>query len=278
MLGAAPPDTLVEARLQLHHAAQLVAAAGATLLEPQPDDSHPNFGWSTAHAALMGRVLPGARARTGLRVADLTRLLVDEAGDRVRDELTLHRHTLDEGYTWLADVLKSAGAPVPTGGLAVSTYQIPSHPTGAGAPFELAPRAAFSELARWFANGHEALGQIAAASGASEVRCWPHHFDLGALAVLATEPDGSLAKSIGMGLSPGDDGYAEPYWYVSPWPYPDASSLPPLGANGHWHTEGHTSAILTGSELLASGPEHQAERLRTFLAAAMDASRNALGH
>ena len=44
-VGTISPDALVDARLQLHHAAQLVAAVGATLLPPRPDDGHPNLGW-----------------------------------------------------------------------------------------------------------------------------------------------------------------------------------------------------------------------------------------
>jgi hypothetical protein len=56
----------------------------------------------------------------------------------------------------------------------------------------------------------------AAIAEASEVRCWPHHFDLGSLIVVETSADGELTKSIGIGLSPGDEAHAEPYFYVSP--------------------------------------------------------------
>ena len=91
--------------------------------------------------------------------------------------------------------------------------------------------------------------------------------------VLETGPDGSATKTVGLGLSPGDDAYAEPYWYVAPWPHPDASrELPPLASGGHWHREGFTAAILTGSDFLAGGTaEDQPERLRDFLDAAFSA-------
>ena len=113
-------------------------------------------------------------------------------------------------------------------------------------------------------------------NGASEVRCWPHHFDLGTLVVIASNPDGSLAESIGIGLSPGDESYAEPYWYVSPWPYPETAALPALESGGHWHTAGYTSAILTGSELTAGPRESQFERLHSFLDTAVASSRDVL--
>ncbi|MBW1845378.1 MAG: hypothetical protein JRJ05_13630, partial [Deltaproteobacteria bacterium] len=76
-LGAVAPTELVDARLQLHHAAQVVASAGVTFLAPELDDSHPNLGWVESLGALMGHTLPGADAQVGLRVADLTLLLVN---------------------------------------------------------------------------------------------------------------------------------------------------------------------------------------------------------
>jgi hypothetical protein len=275
-LGTTPPKELVDARLQLHHAAQVVASAGVTFLDPQPDDSHPNLGWVESLDALVGRALPGADVQVGLRVSDLSLLIVNNRGE-VDDELALDGRVLGDGYAWLADATARAGVKVPSAGITRSAYEIPSHPTGSGAAFSLKSRDAFVELSRWFANGHDALVELAArVPGASEVRCWPHHFDLGSLAVVATQADGSLRKSIGLGLSPGDDGYAEPYWYVSPWPYPEQSALPALEFGGHWHTKGYTSAILTGSDLVADSPKSQSDRLHAFLDAAVVASRRIL--
>lgn len=275
-LGAVAPGELVDARLQLHHAAQVVASAGVTFLAPQPDDSHPNLGWVESLGALVGRELPGAKVQLGLRVDDLSLLRVDGAG-RVGDELTLDGKTLEDAYAWLAATTLQAGATLPAGGLRRAAYEIPEHATGKGAAFSSAARADFAELSRWFANGHLVLGSVAGRTpGTSEVRTWPHHFDVGALTTVATQPDGSLEKSIGLGLSPGDGGYAEPYWYVSPWPYPDPSALPAFEVCGHWHTEGHTSAILTASDLFAGPAEAQPDRLAAFLFAAIDASARAL--
>jgi hypothetical protein len=275
-LGTVAPTGLVDARLQLHQAAQVVASAGVTFLAPEPDDSHPNLGWVESLGALVGRPLPGTDAQVGLRVADLSLLLVDGRGES-SEELALDGRTLDDGYAWLAEVMARAGAVLPSAGIRRATYEIPSHPTGRGEAFSNDSHEAFSELARWFANGDQALVELAnRIPGASEVRCWPHHFDLGSLAVMATEPDGRLAKSIGLGLSPGDDGYAEPYWYVSPWPYPEPKALLPLASGGSWHTVGHTSAILTGSDLVGGSPEDQADRLQAFLDGAVDACRRIL--
>jgi len=200
-----------------------------------------------------------------------------EQSGRVLEELRLDGKTLDEGYTWLAGALERRGAKLPGEGIVRSTYEIPAHATGGGGAFDGGAQAAFEELAHWFANGHDALVALAERTpGASELRCWPHHFDLGSLAAVATDSGGGLLSSIGLGLSPGDESYAEPYWYVSPWPYPEPGRLPSLGGVGHWHTEGFTSAVLTGSELLEGSPEHQSERLHGFLDTAVRVSRDLL--
>jgi hypothetical protein len=275
-LGAVAPTQLVDARLQLHHAAQVVASAGVTFLAPRPDDSHPNLGWVESLGALVGHSLPVADAQVGLRLGDLSLLLVNKRGE-VSDEFALDGQKLDDGYAWLVEATARAGANLPSAGITRAAYEIPNHPTAKGATFSCKPDDAFAELARWFSNGHHALVELAArVPGASDVRCWPHHFDLGSLVIVATEPDGSLTKSIGLGLSPGDDGYAEPYWYVSPWPYPETDALPSLPAGGHWHTEGYTSAILKGSDLASGSPESQSDRLHAFLDAAVDVSQRIL--
>ncbi len=269
-LGAVPATDLVDARLQLHHAAQIVASAAVTFLEPTPDDSHPNLGWREDLGALCGRRLPKSHIQVALRVADLSLLLVGEDG-RVRDEWALDGKTLEDGYAWLETDLS------PPIGITRAVYEIPNHATASGARFSLGSGAAFDEMARWFGNGHRALADFLAHSpNASEVRCWPHHFDLGALIVIENRPDGGLAKSVGIGLSPGDESYAEPYAYVSPWPYPDEGSLPTLDNGGHWHVEGHTSAILLGSDIIDHEGDRQNDFLRRFLDTAVEASRRVL--
>lgn len=272
-LGAVAPEKLRDARLQLHHAVQIVASAGTTLLAPEPDDSHPNLGFDVGLGALVGRALPGEAGRVGLRLADLTLLRVDDRGVPV-DELGLEGSTLEDAYAWLAAALERCGAKLPGQGVVRSAYEIPVHAVRAGAAFSREPADAFAELSRWFANGFAVLEALAARTpSASEVRCWPHHFDVGSLVVVATDAEGALASSVGLGLSPGDDSHDQPYWYVSPWPYPDSGALPPLDRGGSWHTEGFTSAVLTASELLEGPGEGQGDRLNAFLDDAFTKSR-----
>ena len=275
-LGTPAPTALLDARLQLHHAAQWAAAAGASFLEPRPDDSHPNLGWQGALGALVGHPIPGLSAlQVGLAIADARLLLLDHQGS-LAEGLPLAGRTLSEAGAWLSDAIERMGASLPAASVKVPGYELPEHAVTAGAAFSLDSDAC-AELARWFGDGDAVLGDLLPGlAGAVPARVWPHHFDLGSLVVVENAADGSLAKSIGIGLSPGDASYAEPYWYVSPWPYPPAHALPALASGGFWHSEGFVAAILTGSELVSGLPDAQRRRLQDFLDAAIAASRAVL--
>lgn len=275
-LGTPQPTALVDARLQLHHAAQLAAAAGATFLEARPDDSQPNLGWVDELDALVSHAIPGPPTfQVGLHVAGLRLLVLDGAG-RPGEELPLSGRTLTEASAWLCEAIARRGIELPAGGVVPPGYELPHHPVADGGAFS-ADTSACTELARWFAGGHAVLADLVPRlEGAGPARVWPHHFDLGTLSVVESEPDGGVAKSIGVGLSPGDGSYALPYWYVSPWPYPKPEALPALHS-GSWHREGFVAAILTSTELVEGPAAAQRERLEGFLIEAIAASRDLLG-
>ncbi|MDP9361046.1 MAG: hypothetical protein M3P29_06295 [Acidobacteriota bacterium] len=91
MESAIDPRSLVDARLQLHWAAQLAATVGRTLAPPRADESHTSFRWVDARQAIVQE----DHFRSGLRLRDLTLLLGDE-------ELPLHGSRIDEAFGWIA--------------------------------------------------------------------------------------------------------------------------------------------------------------------------------
>jgi hypothetical protein len=113
--------------------------------------------------------------------------------------------------------------------------------------------------------------------GSDEVRCWPHHFDVATLLTLDDAP-GESARSIGIGMSPGDASYDEPYFYVTPWPYPSAKTeLPQLEGGGIWHTHGWTGAVLRGTTLAdAVDTPAQLAQVTAFVDSALRACRSVL--
>jgi hypothetical protein len=81
---------------------------------------------------------------------------------------------------------------------------------------------------------------------------------------------GEEAKTVGVGLSPGDGSYSQPYWYVTPWPYPPQDDLPALTA-GIWHREGWIGAILLAEAVPELTSDIAQKTLKGFLDEAVSA-------
>jgi len=269
-LGRVSPRGLVEARLLLHHAVQLVAAVGRSLVAPRPDDGHTSLEWRAR--TLAGQEVPGPRPWRAALLTEGPSLAV-LARDAEVARLELSGRTKAEAFGWLAERAASLGAAADRLRLQ-APYTIPAHPVGGGAPFRRLADDSLAEIARWFADGNALVRAVVATwPGAQPVRIWPHHFDVGSVLPLAGKP-GAEAPSIGVGLSPGDEGIPEPYLYVTRWPVPPADSLPALPGGGRWHREGWVGALLTGSEIVESGGGGvQAASAGAFLTGAVEVLR-----
>ena len=82
-------------------------------------------------------------------------------------------------------------------------------------------------------------------------------------------------KTVGFGMEPGDNYYAEPYFYVNMYPPPNMPPTRPLPAGGSWHSHEWIGAVLTGSRLERDGQRAQIDE---FLDAAVaEARRTVLG-
>jgi hypothetical protein len=273
--GAPTPAALTSARVELHWAAQAVAAVGRALIPAAPDDSHTSLEWAATSGLLVGGITPRG-LRLGLRPADLALVVLDASG-RPERELPLSGRTLSETLAGAGEML---GAPP----LAMPPYEMPDHAVARGGAFRGDDRDALAELARWYATADSllrGLGFLPPDTGrhASPVRCWPHHLDIATLVTLPRIPRTGL-RTIGVGLSPGDAIYAEPYFYVTPWPYPESPVLPELPSAAAWHRSGWFGAVLTGtaifSDLDATAPT-RAKMVSGFLGAAVRASAALLG-
>ncbi|PRQ05622.1 hypothetical protein [Enhygromyxa salina] len=264
---------LEDTRKQLHWAAQLVAAIGTTLCDPRGDYSHTNLEWSAAHEGLLSKpsdTSPSVQAL--LRFPDVTIELLCE-GQSVA-AIPLEGRRFSEALDLLtAAVANQIDRPGLT--LARPRHDLPAHrvdPEGEAAPFGGWQPHALVELTRWFTNGDRALRELRRHDArATEVRCWPHHFDIATLLVVerehADDPDSEVTRSLGVGMTPGDGSYADAYWYVTPWPYPASPELPPLEGGGIWHKDGWIGAVLTSTALRNPQAERYIQFLRSALAA-----------
>lgn len=265
LTGTVPAVALAHARREVHAAVQLVADAGRSLLPPRTDDSHTSLSWSATIAGFAGEPLPPRGIRVELCVSTLVLSVLDAEQVAVA-ELALEGWTLEGARQWLADNLDGRVYP----GHALAAIELPealAAERSATTPLVKYPEAA--ELANYYANASDLLARWA--STASPVRTWPHHFDI---AVLVAGPH--EGQTIGIGLSPGDGSYHEPYWYVTPWPYPEPTRLPPLVGEGEWHTAGWVGAALPASRLTNRDAGAQAAQVGTFFDSAYPAVQKAL--
>jgi hypothetical protein len=238
MLRNHEPTTLSAARALAHRALQWPARAARANLVPVPDDSHTSLTWDPIMAALLSQPLEGG-ARVGLRMA--VHELVFTKGERT-EAFALAGGSEQEPGAWLDAKLAAEGLE-PASGTKLH-YDMP--PALFARPAGEAPRLA--ALAIWFAAGAELLEELGRKYQRYKpgpVRCWPHHFDI------ATLLDLDNARSIGIGLSPGDAYYAQPYFYLSPYPKPHTDNLPSLPPGGRWHTKDFFGAVAAATDLLA---------------------------
>jgi hypothetical protein len=273
-VGDPPPRTLVDARLQLHHAAQIIVSAAISYLAPRADDSHTALTWIGPAGALATESITTERdARIALRLEDLS-LHILEGGQEAVGSFALPGQTTREAYTWLSRAVGRLGLQrerlTPR-----KHYTIPDHPVAGGAPFSTDIANALAELARYWSNAAGLLDEtVRVTPGASAVRTWPHHFDIATLIALP-DTDAAGRRTIGVGQSPGDDSYAEPYWYVGPYPYPATKDFPPLAGGGRWHTAGWFGAALPASDFVDAAD--QGAQVTEFVEAGIAACRALLG-
>ena len=239
-LGAVDPLNLSNARLHTHDRIQWLARIARSFLDPVPDDSHTVLTWDSSKGAFASQPvqLPNGKSRF---LFDPIKLALSVDGPN-NQELELSDIKGEQVEAAVRKFLEGSG--------------LDSNRLQMALPYdaELAETVPNSsklereELKRYFENFDALLGEkLADEPGASAVRTWPHHFDLAVL--ISIDQTGSENdRSIGVGFSPGDGSYAEPYLYITPWPYPDSSKLPDAPHGLAWHTQGFTALIGTASD------------------------------
>lgn len=248
----AAPDP--RARDAAHHASQLVAAAGVTMLEPDPAFHYSSTILDPEEASLVGAELPDGR-RVRLSLCDLV-LTIGAV------ELPLLGKEPKEAAEWLSDRLGRS--------LRFPEWEMPNGPT-LEQPRWGVSKEDLGHLAHWFTASHRIFARFEPGVGqASGLRVWPHHFDLATLVTIEASDDPEKVKSVGLGMTPGDGGIAQPYLYVTPWPYPASPPTPPL-PSGRWNTQGWVGAVLEASDV---GSDAQ---VAAFLRTAFDHSVAMLG-
>lgn len=227
----------VDHALQIsHQALQLPSLAARANLAALADDSQSNFGWRVEDRSFVSHFMgPEETIQAGLSLARRSLVLLEKG--EIISETGLGEDNLADRF----DVALS------TNGLATTQTATLPYDLKEGVSLRRANDFAteFTVLANVFDIGFTTLDAVSSELSAMSIagaRCWPHHYDIGMLVTLE-EGDPESARSVGMGMSPGDEAIGTPYFYCSPWPPPDSDRLNTLPQPSRWHTDGFTSAV-----------------------------------
>ena len=273
-LRSVMPGELEAVRVMTHRAVQHLGRAASANLPEQADGSHSSFHWDSSELAFLSQPMDGKIV--GLSTAPLTLFVRDD--DRRSAELALMAMSDQDVGLWLDKVLIDSGLTMASN--YVQPFELPTDVVAMERYEDLQDDRHFVALTAWFDMAAKTLNDFAGAHaylnpGPSPVRCWPHHFDIATYVALeAGDPE--TARGVGVGLSPGDDGYGEPYFYINPWPRLETDHLPDAVTPGHWHIQGYVGLIATATELLTTGDVLAASE--SFITQAFIISQKSLGH
>ncbi|SMD36104.1 hypothetical protein SAMN04488029_2722 [Reichenbachiella faecimaris] len=240
---------LSRVREQYHQAIQNVAAVGRSFLPPSDEDENANLEWDFDLQRIVGRwVEADIKFRSSISLQKFEVYLVDEHLQTI-SSIAMQDIRQTDVMVWLEHELSKLGADFSKINLAYP-YAIPEYPTAKKESFHIENMEASLELSRLYHNTSLLLrSMMNQEENGSEIKCWPHHFDIAARVTLLDTGDPETSRSINMGMSPGDKYYDEPYFYCSPWPYPMKNLIDLSDVQAHWHQDEWVGAVLPVSQL-----------------------------
>ncbi|MGI9543516.1 MAG: DUF5996 family protein [Cyclobacteriaceae bacterium] len=258
-------QTIAKVRDELHQALQLVGMVSRSFLPPDPSDVHATSQWLNQSQSLAGNLVTGNhQLRMALRIVDTSLLFLD-ANEQVIDQFPLANEYYSDVVQWVSSKLADEGFDISKFNQHLP-YQIPAYDQNRS--FTAFQDHILSEFSGYFKNAHNLLGEIRSEYQSSTIVCWPHHFDIATLITLKPDPDPEKAKTIGLGLSPGDSYYDLPYFYLNTWPYLTKEQIQneTWSSAGTWHTKDWIGAVLPADKIITwESGEQQYAKVKMFL-------------
>lgn len=268
-LASFDADLLADNKNQLHQAIQNVAAVGRTFLPYSEGDEAATLIWDSDLSRLVGRwVQGGIKFRSSFHPETFTVHLVDAS---VTSMASTSLADKKQGIVmvWLEEQLIQLQLNTKTLSLD-RPYELPEYPQAKGKPFTPNTEAQVY-LTSLYHNAWLVLEQVMEVKqGFGELAIWPHHFDAGSLQIVKDTGDRETSASVGIGMSPGDEHFDQPYFYVNVWPYPSIETFDPL-PYGEWYDEEWVGATLMMSDVITADTASAQHRMvYGFLDTAID--------
>ena len=223
---------------EIHLAAQYLATASISFIKKRDDDSHTNMGWSIEKQELSSWPLSEKEGQLSLSLKTFS--LIWTKGDK-STEFPLHGKTHLEVKTWLKKAAKESIFMIYIYHL---HYELPYPSITDDYTFTLESKPEMSRIAKLFDVSQAAFETVLKKQELeSELRVWPHHFDLGAYATVSD----SLA--LGFGLAIPDENIDDFYYYISAYEGSDSVETKNFKAlsTGEWQTGDWKAATLKAS-------------------------------
>ncbi len=242
---------------QVHLAAQYLAMAGKSFLQPKSDDSHSNIGFVPETQTLETWPLYGSGFKLVFDYSDFGL----KWGPNATHSFQLDGKSHEEVVAWLNVMI--ASTPLTKPYTYELHYDLPYSATG-GFKFQLTDSIKLKELVRLRKLAQSVLQLFLERENLkSDIRIWPHHFDMGAFVSL---DDGS-GKSVGLGMAIPDSICAEHYFYISGYLGHDAIDVSGFNelTQGSWNTKDLKGGLLPASNVDAeSAVQFFQEALRAY--------------
>ncbi len=246
---------------QMHLAAQYLAAAAISFLEKKEDDSHTNLGFSATEGSMSTHPLNKEGDTLSL---NYQRFTLEWNSKNSKSSLRLDGTTHSEILKWIGKTAVVANIDKPY--RYDLHYDLPYAAITNDFTFKLHDVGRLCELTNFRILAQLTLEAFLENQQLnSDIRVWPHHFDIGAFASLKNKAE----LSVGIGLAIPDTMIDDYYFYISAYKGHDGMSTAGFKSltHGKWYNDGFKGAVLpvTGiDEITAS----------TFFEEALDAYLN----
>ncbi len=240
-------EDYAKVRSNVHVAIQNIAAIGRVYLPKSEEDQNAVLTWIPGYWRFAGMWIDGNKKfRSSISLKDFNIYLVDRTV-KVLSQYPLFEKTHRQVMVWLEEQILSLGL----GSKEITLdmpYEIKELKKAPKYKFEKLPVALFYEFGKIYHNTQNVLLRLEKHfPNPSAINIWPEKCNISLSFTLKDTGELATNTRLFAGLSPGDEYFDKPYFYVSTIPFVEVEEFEGL-SKGLWYSEDWTGAILNYSK------------------------------